>query len=138
MDAAKFDLSKRGAGGATWVDRMGGRYPRCGRPLVRHSLPVRLQSPCAHPGGTVHDYVGHRIFEMNLNIEGQIRRYALGSPGCDPCLSLSNSARSLRGTERFIYLTIAFWSPRQCAASSVSHFPLDDVTVKSRLEPSMP
>src|SRR5215475_11597191 len=101
MDAAKLDLSKRGAGGATWVDRMGGRYPGCGRPSVRHT-PSRLQSPCDHPSGTVHDYVGHRLFETNLDVEGQIRRYALGSPGFDPCLSLSNSARSLRGTERFI------------------------------------
>jgi hypothetical protein len=35
-------------------------------------------------------------------VEGQIRRCALASPGFDPCLSLSNSARSLRSTKRFL------------------------------------
>src|SRR5262245_5837543 len=49
-----------------------------------------------HPGGTVHGHVGHSLFETKVNVEGQIRRYALASPGFDPCLSLSNSARSLR------------------------------------------
>jgi len=41
-----------------------------------------------HPGGTVHGHVGHSLFETKVNVEGQIRRYALASPGFDPCLKL--------------------------------------------------